>query len=164
MTRPHNNAEPPPPSLALAVQYACDDDALPSRAQLRRWVKAALGDDLRSAAVTIRLVDTDEGRTLNREFRGRGSKTKDYATNVLSFPYAPAPHLAGDLVLCLPVVLREAAEQKKPVSHHFAHLVIHGLLHLQGHDHETETEADLMEQHERVLLKRFRIPDPYHPA
>ncbi|MBP9714418.1 MAG: rRNA maturation RNase YbeY [Sterolibacterium sp.] len=164
MTRPRNNLALPPPQLALTIQYACDGEALPSRAQLRRWVKAALTDALRSATVTIRLVDCDEGRTLNREFRGRGSQAKDYATNVLSFPYASAPHLEGDLVLCLPVVLREATEQKKPVAHHFAHLVIHGLLHLQGHDHETETEAEIMEQHERVLLKRFRIPDPYHPA
>jgi probable rRNA maturation factor len=137
---------------------------LPARAQLRRWVRAALADNIHSAAITIRFVDSDEGRALNREFRGRGSKAKDYPTNVLSFPYAPAPHLEGDLVLCLPVVLQEAREQHKTARQHFAHLVIHGLLHLQGHDHETDSEAEIMEQQERLLLQRFRIPDPYHPS
>ncbi len=111
--------------------------------------------------VTIRFVDTEEGRTLNREFRGKGSKTKDYATNVLSFPYALPPQLAGDLVLCMPVVLREASEQRKPVRDHLAHLVIHGVLHLQGYDHETEADAQRMENRERDILKRFRIADPY---
>ncbi len=172
MTRNHKKAEaarrPPPAaiSLSLTVQYACNSagDAarfLPSRPQLRRWVRAALDNRTQHATVTLRFVDADEGRTLNREFRGRGSQTKDYATNVLSFPYAPAPDLAGDLVLCLPVVLREAREQKKPPQDHLAHLVIHGMLHLQGFDHETEAEAEHMEHRERDLLKRFCIADPY---
>lgn len=150
--------------LSLAVQYACADQALPARDQLRRWVLATLADEVESAAVTIRFVDQEEGRALNREFRGRGSKAKDYATNVLSFPYAPAPQLEGDLVLCLPVVLQEAREQHKTARQHFAHLVIHGLLHLQGYDHETDDDAEIMEQRERELLKHFRIPDPYHSS
>ncbi len=149
------------PSLSLAIQYACDEPGQPSRAQLRRWVKAALEPHLESALITLRFVDEEEGRTLNREFRGRGSRTKDYATNVLSFPYSRAPQLAGDLVLCQSVILKEAAEQGKPLNHHLAHLVLHGMLHLQGHDHETDAEAEKMEARERLLLKRFRIPDPY---
>ncbi len=164
MPSPRNNPLPAHPQLSLAVQYACAEEALPARDQLRRWVRAALADDVESAAITIRFVDTNEGRALNREFRGRGSKAKDYATNVLSFPYAPAPQLAGDLVLCLPVVLQEAREQHKTPQQHFAHLVIHGLLHLQGYDHETDADAEIMEQRERVLLKRFRISDPYHSS
>lgn len=165
MPQPRNNPHPRPyrPQLSLAVQYACTSEAtaLPSREQLRRWVRATLAEDIQAATITIRFVDPEEGRTLNREFRGRGNKAKDYATNVLSFPYAPAPHLEGDLVLCLPVVLQEAREQNKTVPQHLAHLVIHGLLHLQGHDHETDADAERMEQHERQILKRFRIPDPY---
>lgn len=157
MTRPATKAAP---ALALSVQYACAcaDAQLPSRPQLRRWVNAALDC---AAEITIRFVDAEEGRALNREFRGRGSQAKDYATNVLSFPYAPPPQLAGDLVLCMPVVLREAAEQGKPVAQHLAHLVIHGTLHLQGYDHETDADAQRMEDREREILKRFRIADPY---
>ncbi len=164
MPTPRNNSSSARPQLSLAVQYACADEALPARDQLRRWVRTALADDVKSAVVTIRFVDQEEGRALNREFRGRGSKAKDYATNVLSFPYAPAPQLEGDLVLCLPVVLQEAREQHKTARQHFAHLLIHGLLHLQGYDHETDADAEIMEQRERVLLKRFRIPDPYHSS
>jgi probable rRNA maturation factor len=162
MTRPAttNTATAPQP-LSLSVQYACHDAQLPSRPQLRRWVRAALDCPAEATMVTIRFVDAEEGRTLNREFRGKGSKTKDYATNVLSFPYALPPQLAGDLVLCMPVVLREASEQRKPVRDHLAHLVIHGVLHLQGYDHETEADAQRMENRERDILKRFRIADPY---
>lgn len=147
--------------LSLAVQYACEDPDLPSRPQLRRWLAAALSETVESAEITVRFVAEDEGRELNREFRGRGNAAKNYATNVLSFPYSPSPQLAGDLVLCQQIVLREAAEQKKPVRHHLAHLLIHGMLHLQGYDHETGEEAEIMEARERELLKRFRIPDPY---
>ena len=162
----------PAPSLSLTVQYASDDDAaqLPTRTQLRRWLRAALAAPAAPAApacdaeVTIRFVGTEEGRQLNREYRGRGypDKTqKDYATNVLSFPYSPPPQLCGDLVLCLPVIVQEAAEQQKELRDHLAHLVIHGALHLQGHDHETDDEARRMEDREREILKRFRITDPY---
>lgn len=150
-----------PSSLSLAVQYACPDPDLPSRAQLRRWARAALDTASASATVTIRFVDAEEGRALNHEYRSRAGKLRDYATNVLSFPYAPPPQLAGDLVICPPVVRREAAAQDKPLRHHLAHLVIHGMLHLQGLDHETDAEALRMENEERRILARFRIPDPY---
>ena len=139
--------------LSLTVQYAHGDARLPSRPQLRRWVSAALE---RPAQVTIRFVDADEGRALNREFRG-----KDYATNVLTFSYEEKP-LVGDLVICTPVVLREAKEQRKDCGAHFAHLVVHGMLHLQGYEHEKgERLAQRMEAREREVLARFGIADPY---
>jgi len=140
--------------LSLSVQYACKDAQLPSRAQLRRWVRAAQEQPVQA---TVRFVDIDEGRALNRSYRG-----KDYATNVLSFVYASTPLVSGDLVICLPVVLREAAEQGKPLMAHLAHLVVHGMLHLQGYDHETgKRDAVRMEARERKVLARFDIPDPY---
>jgi probable rRNA maturation factor len=106
---------------------------------------------------TVRFVATDEGQALNQAYRG-----KDYATNVLSFVYASDPVVIGDLAICLPVVLREAAEQGKPLLVHLAHLVVHGMLHLQGYDHETgKQDATRMEAREREILARFAIPDPY---
>jgi probable rRNA maturation factor len=144
-------------ALALAVQYGCNDDRLPSRPQVRRWAKAAQEQALQA---TVRFVDRKEGRALNHDYRG-----KDYATNVLSFIYesAPvAPVTIGDLVICLPVVLREAKEQGKPFKAHMAHMVVHGMLHLQGYDHETgKRDAARMEAREREILARFGIPDPY---
>jgi len=141
--------------LALAVQYACDADDLPARAQVRRWVQATLASD---AIITVRLVDADEGRALNRDFRG-----KDYATNVLTFVYSePEADVAeGDIVLCDPVVRAEAQAQGKPLRHHYAHLLVHGILHLQGHDHEDDASAAMMESLERAILSRMRIQDPY---
>ncbi|HEY3431438.1 MAG TPA: rRNA maturation RNase YbeY [Rhodocyclaceae bacterium] len=140
--------------LSLAVQYACNGDDLPSRPRIRRWVKAALEQ---SAEVTIRFVDAEEGQSLNKDYRG-----KDYATNVLSFPYETDPVVLGDLVVCLPVVLREAQEQGKPVDAHFAHLIVHGILHLHGYDHETgKRDAEEMEARERMILARLGYPDPY---
>ena len=149
--------------LSLTVQYACNtgrlSSMLPKRAQLRRWVAASLECD---AVVTLRFVDADEGRGLNRQYRGKGKgKDKDYATNVLSFPYTPPPQASGDLVLCVPVVLREAAEQKKRALDHFAHLVVHGMLHLQGYGHDSDAAAKRMEARERAILRRFGIADPY---
>ncbi len=139
--------------LHLAVQYACDDPSLPSRSQVRRWVRAAAPS---GGEFTVRFVDAAEGRGLNRDFRGR-----DYATNVLSFPYAETPP-TGDLVVCLPVVLREARSQGKRPRDHFAHLIVHGMLHLQGYDHETgAADANRMEAREREILRTFRIADPY---
>jgi len=140
--------------LSLAVQYACSDASLPQRPFVRRCVQASLEGP---AEVTVRFVDADEGRTLNRDWRH-----KDYATNVLSFDYEREPIVMGDLVLCLPVVLREAAEQGKPTAAHFAHLIVHGMLHLQGYDHETgATDAARMEAREREILARLGYPDPY---
>lgn len=142
------------PELALAVQYGCADERLPDRSQVRRWVKAAQEADVQA---TVRFVGTAESRALNRDFRG-----KDYATNVLSFVYESTPAVSGDLVICLPVVKREAQEQRKPLKAHLAHMVVHGMLHLQGYDHETgPRDAARMEARERAILARFRIPDPY---
>jgi probable rRNA maturation factor len=146
------------PELSLSVQFACKDPALPSRPQVRRWVRAALntsGD--RPAEVAVRFVDAAEGQTLNRDYRH-----KDYATNVLSFVYESAPKVSGDLVICLPVVLREAVEQGKSAEAHFAHLIAHGMLHLLGYDHETGAkDAARMEAREREILADLGYPDPY---
>ncbi|HQR04986.1 MAG: rRNA maturation RNase YbeY [Proteobacteria bacterium] len=145
---------PPRHPLSLSVQYVCHSAALPSRPRIRRWVQACCESPAR---ITVRFVDAGEGRDLNRDYRG-----KDYATNVLSFPYEHEPAILGDLVICLPVVLKEAAEQGKPADAHFAHLIVHGMLHLQGYDHETGSEdAAVMEQKERDILARLGYPDPY---
>lgn len=142
-----------PARLSLSVQFAARGEALPTRSEVRKWVRATAPG---AAELTVRFVDAEEGRSLNARYRG-----KDYATNVLTFPYAREPVLSGDLVLCLPVVLREAAEQGKAAAAHFAHLVVHGMLHLQGYDHETGAEARIMEQMEREILDRLGYPDPY---
>jgi probable rRNA maturation factor len=139
--------------LDLTVQYACHAPDLPLRPQLRRWARAALAG---GGEVTLRFVDAAEGRSLNRDYRG-----KDYPTNVLSFPYDTEPRLAGDLVLCPEVVRREADAQGKTPEAHFAHLVVHGMLHLQGWDHEDEADARAMEAREREILAQLGYPDPY---
>lgn len=140
--------------LDLSVQYACHEEGLPLRADFRRWARAALTG---GGQVTIRLVDAEEGRELNREYRH-----KDYATNVLSFPYETEPRLAGDLVICPEVVAREAVQQGKALDAHYAHLVVHGMLHLQGFDHETnENDAAEMENAERKILAALGYSDPY---
>lgn len=109
------------------------------------------------AEVTVRFVETEEGRQLNCDYRG-----KDYPTNVLSFPYAESPVVLGDLVVCLPVVLNEAAAQGKTPLAHFAHMIVHGMLHLQGFDHETgAAEAERMEAKEREIMAILGFPDPY---
>lgn len=127
---------------------------LPTRPQVRCYVRASCD---RPATVTIRFVDAEEGQALNRDYRH-----KDYATNVLSFIYESGPSVAGDLVVCVPVVLREAAEQGKTAAAHFAHLIVHGMLHLMGHDHETGArEARRMEAMERAILAGLGYPDPY---
>ena len=125
---------------------------VPSDSQFRRWARAALA---KPAEVGLCIVAEAEGRRLNREFRGR-----DYATNVLTFVYDEAP-LAGDVVICAPVVAREAREQGKLVAAHWAHMVVHGLLHLQGLDHEADAEAARMEARERRILRGLGFPDPY---
>lgn len=144
------------PSLALTVQYGVDKAGLPSRAQLRQWAKAALLGDVEA---TLRIVDADEGQDLNASYRG-----KAYPTNVLTFAYgapAEAAPLTGDIVLCAPVVAREAAEQTIPLDSHYAHLVIHGMLHLQGYDHERKHDAVTMEAVESFIMQRMGYPDPY---
>lgn len=141
--------------LNLSVQYACNAEGLPSRAQVRQWARAALAG---GGQVTVRYVEAEEGQALNKDYRG-----KDYATNVLSFVYENEPLTVGDLVICAPVVAREAAEQARTAAAHHAHLVVHGILHLQGYDHETgEEDARIMETREREILAGLGYPDPYH--
>jgi probable rRNA maturation factor len=141
------------PRLALAVQYAVAATAWPAPAAVRRWARAAL---LCDAAVTVRFVGTREGQTLNAAYRG-----KDYATDVLTFVYDDATPLAGDIVLCAPVVRREAKAEGKTLTDHCAHLVVHGMLHLQGFDHDTPRAARSMEARERAILATLGVPDPY---
>lgn len=144
--------------LNLSVQYACNQTGLPSRPQIRSWVRAALDvDETRGGQITLRFVEPEEGQSLNHDYRG-----KEYATNVLSFPYEIEPVIAGDLVICAAVVEREAAEQGKTLEAHYAHLVVHGILHLQGYDHETgEDDALIMEGKERTILAQLGFADPY---
>jgi probable rRNA maturation factor len=139
--------------LNLSVQYACNREGLPLRTDFVRWARAAL---VGGGEITIRLVDADEGLELNNEYRG-----KDYATNVLSFPYDTEPVVMGDLVICPSVVAREAAEQKKPLDAHYAHLTVHGMLHLQGWDHDNDDDAEAMENEEKEILAALGYPDPY---
>ena len=142
-----------PNKLSLYVQYASTAQNLPTRAQLRRWVKAALRRD---ASMTLRIVDEEEGRELNRKYRG-----KDYATNVLTFVYDDTDTLSGDVVICAPVVEREAAAQRKSLLAHYAHLTLHAVLHLQGFEHENAAAAAVMEALETGLMLKLRYPDPY---
>jgi probable rRNA maturation factor len=136
----------------LAIQRASRAGHIPSDRRLRTWAVAALA---RGATVTLRYVGEAEGRRLNREYRGR-----DYATNVLAFVYTDRP-LAGDVVICAPVVAREALAQDKDSAAHHAHLLVHGLLHLQGFDHERDADAARMERRERAILARLGFDDPY---
>ena len=138
---------------ALSVQIASHAAGIPSARKLRHWAKAALR--LR-ASVTVRIVGKREGRTLNHRYRGR-----DYATNVLTFTYPDNAMLAGDIALCAPVIASEARAQGKPVESHYAHLLVHGLLHLQGHDHQAKRDAQRMESREIAILRRLGYADPY---
>ncbi|QDW66156.1 rRNA maturation RNase YbeY [Luteimonas granuli] len=153
-----------PVRLDVSVGYALPRAGLPAPVSFRKWVAAALAGRIREADLAIRLVDAKEGRALNRHYRGR-----DYATNVLSFP-ADLPEglpegvrlpLLGDLVLCAPVIAREAREQGKPLASHYAHMTVHGTLHLLGWNHEDDVEAEAMEQLERGILAGLGIDDPY---
>jgi probable rRNA maturation factor len=123
------------------------------RHKVVRWIRAALEAP---GEITVRIVGAEEGRALNREYRG-----KDYATNVLTFDYAREPVVAADLVLCAPVLRREAAELGVALEAHYAHLLVHGTLHAQGYDHEAEAEARAMEARETELLHALGFPDPY---
>ena len=147
------------PKLTLSLQFAAPSCAahktLLTRAVVVRWIKATLFAD---AELTLRFVDADEGQTLNRTYRG-----KDYPTNVLTFAYAETidDPVCGDVVLCCPVVEREAAEQGKPLVAHYAHLIVHGVLHAQGYDHENEPDAREMEALETDALRALGFADPY---
>ncbi len=149
-----------PTILEVSISYGLPRAGIPAANSFRRWAAAALNGRIREADLAIRLVDDREGLALNRHYRGQ-----DHATNVLSFP-AELPEgvilpLLGDLVICAPVVMREAAEQRKAVNAHYAHLTVHGILHLLGWDHEDEREAECMEQLEREILATLGIGDPY---
>lgn len=153
-----------PERLDISIAYAIARKGVPAANSFRRWAVCALRGRLREADLAIRIVDEPEGRALNRHYRG-----KDYATNVLSFP-AELPEglpadfhmpLLGDLVICAPVVAREAREQGKPCNAHYAHLTVHGTLHLLGWDHENDRDAEAMEQLEREILAGLGITDPY---
>lgn len=151
-----------PIQLDVSVSYGLPRVGLPSAASFKRWAAAACENRILKADVAIRLVDSKEGLSLNRHYRG-----KDCATNVLSFPAElpegvdmPIP-LLGDLVICAPVVAREAAEQGKPLNAHYAHLTVHGVLHLLGLDHEDEREAEAMELLERSILADLGYANPY---
>lgn len=146
--------------LNLSVQYACDAPDLPGRAEVRRWARAALdADGARGGQITVRFVDADEGQSLNRDYRG-----KDYATNVLTFAYTEdedSEVTEADIIFCTDVLEKEAAEQKKTVEEHTAHLVVHGVLHAQGYDHEDDEEANEMEALETEILATLGYDNPY---
>lgn len=139
--------------LSLSVQYASSAASLPTRPQFRRWFQRALEQDVQ---IALRIVDEIEGRALNLAYRG-----KDYATNVLTFVYDDSTPLYGDVVICAPVVAKEATEQGKSLEAHYAHLAIHAALHLQGYDHENDEDANEMEARETALMLKMGYPAPY---
>jgi len=156
-------------TLLVDIQNPENFTSLPALDDLTYWAAAAWLDES-DAGVVLRIVAEAESQTLNYSFRN-----KDYPTNVLSFVYEPPPFdfiddfevgevdYLGDLIICLPVVEREASEQGKPLVHHWAHMVVHGLLHLQGYDHITELEAHIMEAREIDILQQLGFPNPYEP-
>jgi probable rRNA maturation factor len=139
--------------LIFSLQNASALAEIPAKNMFRKWAKAALRVD---CEVTIRIVDEDEARILNSTYRG-----KDYATNVLTFPLTEMPHLMGDIIICAPVVTAEAKLQNITLEAHFAHLTVHGVLHLHGYDHETEPQAELMESLEISILAKLGYANPY---
>lgn len=146
--------------MVLEVQYASEAQALPEQADILGWAQAALAGDAKRRELLVRIVDEEESRALNERYRGR-----DKPTNVLSFPFESPPgvqldHL-GDLVICAPVVMHEAQLQGKPLMHHWAHMVVHGVLHLRGYDHLSDAQAEEMEALEKHILRGLGMPDPY---
>ena len=157
MTRAHMSGRARP-GLALSLRFACRfaDPAVQAalaRHRIARWVRAALDAP---GELAVRFVDADEGRALNRDYRG-----KDHATNVLTFGYATDPVVVADLVLCVPVLEREAAQAGIGIEAHCAHLLVHGTLHAQGFDHEAEAQASVMEARESTILIELGFTDPY---
>ena len=146
-------------NLQLSLQFGKIDDAAKhrtalSRHSVTRWIRHALDSD---AEIAVRIVGLEEGQALNRDYR-----QKDHATNVLTFDYTRAPLITADLVLCAPVIAKEAQENKKTLRDHYAHLLVHGTLHAQGYDHETSTaDADAMEALEVTILARLGVKNPY---
>lgn len=163
MTRPAQTKvlmKTDPPGLEVEIQRATTSATTPSDEQFQKWVEAALFGIEDEAALAIRIVDSEEGQQINRQFRH-----KDYATNVLSFPADLPKGIAdsqlGDLLICAPVVAQEAKEQEKNEADHWAHLTVHGVLHLLGYDHENDADAEVMEALEIQILKRLGIDNPY---
>lgn len=153
--------------IDLDLQLAYEGQNIPSEAQFQLWAKTALSAFKEQAELSIRIVDNAESQELNREYRG-----KDKPTNVLSFPFEIPEELAhldadeigyliGDLIICAPVVEQEAQQQNKQPMHHWAHMVVHGCLHLLGYDHINDDEAEIMENLERDILSKLEISDPY---
>ena len=152
--KPDKAAPPSKPALSLSLQFAdAAHRPLLARHRVARWIRAALDAP---GEITVRIVGEAEGRALNRDFRGQ-----DHATNVLTFDYAREPVVVADLVLCAPVVEREAAAAGRAVEAHYAHLLVHGTLHAQGFDHEDDADAETMEARETAVLRALGFDDPY---
>ena len=141
------------PILSMDVQYASELSGLPTATQFKRWARNTIRVD---SEITLRIVDEAEGRELNHAYR-----QKDYATNVLTFPLAEEPFIIADIVICAPVVAKEAKEQGKTLEAHFAHLTVHGVLHAHGYDHEVAEQAELMESVETQILTKLGYANPY---
>ena len=146
------------PQLSLSLQFGKVQDADTHRAALKRhkvirWVRNTLEVD---GEITVRIVDAEEGQALNREYR-----QKDYATNVLTFDYTQEPVVTADLVLCAPVIAKEAKAQKKTLEEHYAHMIVHGVLHAQGWDHELDEDGEVMELRETDILARLGFKNQY---
>jgi probable rRNA maturation factor len=147
----------------VELQIAVESEVLPSEQQIQAWIDAALEEISQDTEIVIRVVDETEMAQLNQQYRD-----KQGPTNILSFPFEAPPglpsmpiRLLGDLVICALIVEREAKAQKKSIEHHWAHIIVHGVLHLLGYDHIAEAEADRMEAKEITILKRFNINNPY---
>jgi probable rRNA maturation factor len=147
-------------TLIVDIQMASASEEAPDPQSIERWIGAAIGDQRESTELSVRIVDAEEGQALNEQFRGSTG-----ATNVLSFPFeneSPEPlPLIGDIVICAPVVAKEAREQNKALNAHWAHMMIHGVLHLLGYDHQNETDANLMESLETEIMQGLGFPPPY---
>jgi probable rRNA maturation factor len=146
--------------IKLTLQNPAHYQKIPSRYYFQRWIKLVLGNKIKNTEITIRIVNEKESAALNKTYRHKSGPT-----NILSFPFDPPPGITvsilGDLVICAPVVAKEAKQQHKSLIAHWAHLTIHGVLHLLGHDHIKDNEAEIMENIEITLLKQLGYPDPY---
>ncbi|MDA9007974.1 rRNA maturation RNase YbeY [Porticoccaceae bacterium] len=147
-------------TLIVDIQMASASEEAPDPQSIERWIGAAIGNQRESTELSVRIVDAEEGQALNEQFRGSTG-----ATNVLSFPFeneSPEPlPLIGDIVICAPVVAKEAREQNKALDAHWAHMMIHGVLHLLGYDHQNENDANLMESLETEIMQGLGFPPPY---
>jgi probable rRNA maturation factor len=150
-------------SISVDIQMACSSDEAPDEDSMRRWATAALRNERETAELSVRIVDEQESAALNQQYRGKLGPT-----NVLSFPFdavTPEPlPILGDLVICAPVVIREAQQQGKPAEAHWAHMCVHGVLHLLGYDHAGDSDAEVMEALETTILLDMGFPAPYSAA